>query len=257
MGVRGLTVTPELLDYLAERRVFQSLDGAARWTAGTTLIVNGECRIEPYSTFYAGRVIPRAFGAFSYTRSQVAPHVSVGRYCSLAGELAWMGVDHPWRWASTSAVSYDSRLPALRAFQQARDPDPPPFLEREPDPAPISIGHDVWIGDQAMIAPGVTIGDGAVIAARALVRRDVPPYAMVVGSPARIVRLRFAEALVERFLAARWWRFAPDVIRRLPIDEPERFLDGLEARLARGDVPEMDPTPITWAGLAGAAGPRR
>ena len=71
----------------------------------------------------------------------------------------------------------------------------------------VRIGSDVWIGAEATVLSGVTIGDGAVIGARAVVARDVPPYGIVVGNPARLVRLRFSEDLVGELLAIRWWDF--------------------------------------------------
>ncbi len=67
------------------------------------------------------------------------------------------------------------------------------------------IGADVWIGTEAVLMPGVTIGPGAIIAARSVVTGDVPPYAVVGGNPARVVRTRFDEAIVERLLALAWW----------------------------------------------------
>ena len=67
------------------------------------------------------------------------------------------------------------------------------------------IGHDVWLGFHATILPGVTIGDGAVVAAHAVVSADVPPYAIVAGNPARVVRRRFSEADIARLLAIAWW----------------------------------------------------
>ena len=67
------------------------------------------------------------------------------------------------------------------------------------------IGNDVWIGHRATILPGVTVGDGAVVGAAAVVASDVPPYAVVAGNPARVVRMRFPEETVRRLLAVRWW----------------------------------------------------
>lgn len=69
----------------------------------------------------------------------------------------------------------------------------------------IVIGSDVWIGYEAVILAGVTVGDGAVIGARALVSRDVPPYTIVGGVPARPIRKRFSEETIEKLLALRWW----------------------------------------------------
>ena len=72
--------------------------------------------------------------------------------------------------------------------------------------SPLKIGNDVWIGENAVILAQVTeIGDGAVIAAGAIVSRNVPPYAVVVGNPARVVRYRFSKELIEELLASRWW----------------------------------------------------
>ncbi|MGN6466355.1 MAG: CatB-related O-acetyltransferase [Rhizobiaceae bacterium] len=76
------------------------------------------------------------------------------------------------------------------------------------------VGNDVWFGTEAMVMPGVTIGDGAIVAARAVVSRDVPPYAVVAGNPARVVRMRFDEATVARLLAVAWWHWPIDKIMR-------------------------------------------
>jgi virginiamycin A acetyltransferase len=70
---------------------------------------------------------------------------------------------------------------------------------------PIEVGHDVWIGTEAPTLPGVTIGHGAVIGARAVVARDVPPCAVMAGNPARVVRMRFDAETVARLLAIAWW----------------------------------------------------
>ena len=76
------------------------------------------------------------------------------------------------------------------------------------------IGNDVWIGYEAVVMAGVHIGDGAVVAARAVVTRDVPPYAIVGGVPARIIRMRFDERTIARLLETAWWDWPADRIRR-------------------------------------------
>ena len=76
------------------------------------------------------------------------------------------------------------------------------------------IGNDVWIGREAVIMPGVTIGDGAIVGTRAQVTRDVPPYAVVVGNPGRVTKMRFPPETVEALLEIRWWDWEPDRIGR-------------------------------------------
>lgn len=82
------------------------------------------------------------------------------------------------------------------------------------------VGHDVWIGHEAAIMPGVTIGSGAIIAARAVVTRDVPPYAIVGGNPAAIIRMRYPAEVIEELLAIAWWDW--------PLEKIEAKLSALE-----------------------------
>src|SRR5690606_23584104 len=76
------------------------------------------------------------------------------------------------------------------------------------------VGNDVWIGMEAVILPGIKIGDGAIVAAKSVVTHDVPPYAVVAGNPARMVKMRFDENTVERLLKVAWWDWPQDRISR-------------------------------------------
>lgn len=76
------------------------------------------------------------------------------------------------------------------------------------------IGNDVWIGYDALIMPGVRIGDGAVIGARSVVTKDIPPYAVVAGNPAKIIRKRFDDDIVEKLVEIKWWNWDMDKIMR-------------------------------------------
>jgi virginiamycin A acetyltransferase len=81
-----------------------------------------------------------------------------------------------------------------------------------------TIGNDVWIGREATILPGVTVGDGAIIAAKAVVSRDVPAYAIVAGNPARTVKMRFEPDIIDRLLAVAWWNWPVEkVTRNIPL----------------------------------------
>jgi len=95
------------------------------------------------------------------------------------------------------------------------------------------IGNDVWIGREAVIMSGVTVGDGAVIGAGAVVGRDVPPYTIVVGNPARALRQRFAPEVVERLLAIRWWDWPDERLRRaaglMQSPDIQAFIDAVDS----------------------------
>jgi acetyltransferase-like isoleucine patch superfamily enzyme len=246
VNLYAVPVTQPLLELFAERRVYHTWAGTERWKPGDVIAVGDNCKLEPYAQVFEGYHLPAAMGSFSYCRSPADPLARIGRYCSIARGVVWMGPEHPADWVSSSPFFYDYRSAAAKAFHALHDPQrPAPPIWPEADS--FVVGHDVWIGEGAAIARGVTIGDGAIVGARALVREDVPPYAIVVGQPARVLRLRFPEALVERFLAARWWRYAPDRLQRLPATEPERFLDALEAEVAAGTIREIGPRPLTGA----------
>lgn len=93
---------------------------------------------------------------------------------------------------------------------------------------PVRIGSDVWVGAKATILSGVTVGDGAVIAAGAVVTKDVPPYAIVAGVPARVIKYRFPPQIVAQLLEIRWWNWPAETVRANKF----RFYDGIEEFLA-------------------------
>lgn len=148
-------------------------------------------------------------GAFSYFNGDLgaaAYDAIIGRFCSISGAIG--PPDHPVDWFSTHPFVF------MRSALVARYKQMPDLMRWMPDGtesyayeriAETRIGHDCWIGTGAVIKRGVTIGDGAVIGSGAMVIRDVPPFAVVVGSPARVVRLRFSEAIIERLLKLQWW----------------------------------------------------
>lgn len=103
-------------------------------------------------------------------------------------------------------------------------------FESRNKPLPV-IGNDVWIGYGATVMNGVSIGDGAIIAARAVVTKDVPPYTIVGGNPAKIIRQRFSDTCVDKLLRIKWWDYGPDILTGLDIDKPEECIEQLEERI--------------------------
>lgn len=121
----------------------------------------------------------------------------IGAFCSLAAYVAVGGGVHPARdWVSTSPAFFSTRAQCGATFVQEN---------RFQEEVETVVGNDVWIGLGAIVLPGVKVGDGAIVGAGAVVTRDVEPYAVVVGSPARTVRKRFADEDVAWLLKTRWW----------------------------------------------------
>ena len=154
--------------------------------------------------------LPCTIGAHTYIRSGDIFHLeSIGRYCSI-GQNVTIGQDprnHPVHWVSTS---------------------PPLCSGYISECTPSSIGHDVWIGPDAVIMAGIKVGNGAVIARNALVTKDVEPYQIVGGNPAKPIRFRFDSELISDLLQSNWWNFDTEKLAMLPHDDVRLFLNGLE-----------------------------
>ena len=171
-------------------------------------------------------------GAFSYAVSGFYFGCRIGRYCSFGEQVQIGRHPHPMHWASTSPFFYN-------AYPKVLDIDLPKGIELNPltdfkrttrhvVAKLTTIGNDVWIGHGAFILPGVTIGDGAVIAAMSVVTKDVPPYAVVAGSPARVKKLRFPEDQVKELLESKWWDFAPWDLKGIQVDDIPAFVEQIK-----------------------------
>lgn len=146
--------------------------------------------------------------------------LKIGAYCSISDSARiLLGGMHRADWASTWP------------FNVLREE----FVEIEGNPiskGDVIIGNDVWIGFGVTILSGVTIGDGAVVGSCAVVTKDVPPYGIVAGNPAKLIRKRFDEETIERFLKLAWWNWSDEKINRfVPLmcnTDIKVFLDATE-----------------------------
>lgn len=102
---------------------------------------------------------------------------------------------------------------------------------------PVIIGNDVWIGLRAIIMAGVKIHDGAVVASGAVVTKDVPPYAIVAGVPARVIKYRFPQEVIQELLELRWWDFPKDFIVTLPFSDVEKCISLLKQHIHLREEP--------------------
>ena len=173
-------------------------------------------------------------GAFSYAVSGFFSNVSIGRYTSI-GEQVQMGrANHAMTWVSTSPIFYmNEKLFDIGdefsggAEYHAYSAPPRPHATATTI-KPIIIGNDVYIGHGAMIMPGVRIGDGAIVAAMSVVTKSVPPFAIVGGNPARIIRMRLDPIIVAQLLHLQWWRFAPWQLSGIDLSNPTDSIEGIK-----------------------------
>lgn len=147
------------------------------------------------------RVVLRevSVGDFSYfERHAEAIYTSIGKFCSIAANTRINALEHPIERVTTHKISYRPNEYFRYLGVDAG------FRERRRG-KPVSIGHDVWIGHGAVVMPGIAVGDGAVVGANAVVTKDVAPYEIVAGVPARRLRMRFPEPVAERMRILAWW----------------------------------------------------
>ncbi|CAN5177337.1 chloramphenicol acetyltransferase [soil metagenome] len=161
-------------------------------------------------------------------------YTTIGKFCSIAAMTRINPGNHPMQRASQSHFTYR----ASAYFDDAED-DAAFFDWRRS--TPVTIGHDVWIGHGAIILPGRSIGTGAVVAGGAIVTKDVAPYTIVAGNPAKVIRPRFAPAIAERLVALAWWGWQHAHLHAALTDfrtlSAEAFLEKHEAPRQPGTAP--------------------
>ena len=191
---------------------------------------------------------PISIGAFTTVTTsnnfvKYIQNFSTGRYTSIAQGVKIALHEHPVNWLTTSAISYDK----CGLFGWARK-----FMGRELPGAkkysnerPVKIGNDVWIGQGAFIKGGVTIGDGAIVAAHAVVVKDVPPYAIVGGVPAKIIRYRFDDEMIRELLALQWWNYDLTEVGELDWDDVKGCIARIKKGLDSGKLQHYKPKLVT------------
>ena len=217
-----LYLTDEIVEGLRERHVFTAR-GCGFEGQG---FLGKNCKLFP-----GAGLRQASLGGYSYTVSTLQ-YTHIGNYCSIAHGVDSTASGHPLNRVTTSPCTIPQTA-ASDMFEVFRRQAP--FNQI----AEGHIGHDVWIGARAILLGGVRIGNGAVVGAGAVVTKDVPDYAIVGGVPAKIIRMRFDDATMERLRATQWYLYDWADID-LEWGSLERCLDGMTAYLEEKKPPLLE-----------------
>lgn len=164
-------------------------------------------------TYYDDRDNPTGFeqNNILFNYPEFGDRLIIGKFCQIAsGAKFIMG---PANHRISSVTTYPFSVFGGRWSEQT-----PPHLSQLPFKGDLVVGNDVWIGRESVIMPGVKIGDGSIIGAYAVVTRDVPPYCVVGGNPARFIKKRFHDELIQILLELKWWDFPEEkLVEFLPL----------------------------------------
>ena len=180
-----------------------------------------KCQIDKTARVASGSALTKVkMGRYSYVGDYT--HITdtdIGSFCSIGGHCGIGGGIHPSDHVSTSPVFLQGRNILGKNFAN---------IHYEPSKK-VTIGNDVWIGEGVYIMPGLSIGDGAVIGAHAVVTKDVEPYSIVAGVPAKSIRKRFDDDTIKNLLELKWWDLSDEELSNLgdSFVDPSDFINML------------------------------
>ena len=158
-----------------------------------------------------------AIGAHSYVNGgTIRERTRIGRFCSISYGVVLGAPNHAIDLLSTHPFA--TKAPMDSTYGR-------PFRSNKSKSRNTIIENDVWIGINAILVEGVKIGTGAIVAAGAVVTKDVPPYAIVGGVPAKVIRYRFPDDIIEKLLESEWWKLPFDTLKNLSTNNIERCID--------------------------------
>lgn len=169
-----------------------------------------------------------SMGDYSYVVNDSSiVYSEIGKFCSIAAHTRLNPGNHPLDRVALHHFTYRSK-----SYQLGPEDDHAFFDWRRAHK--VTLGDDVWIGHGATLLPGVTVSTGAAIGAGAVVSKDIPPFAVAVGVPARVIRYRFAEPIRERLLRLAWWNWNREQLAQALEDFRHRSVEGFLEKYERG-----------------------
>jgi virginiamycin A acetyltransferase len=194
--------------------------GAKRVVFLKPLVTHPNVEVGEY-TYYDDPDDPEAFERDAVLYAHGPERLVIGRFCAIASGVRFVlpGANHADLGPSTFPFGIFGE-----GWADTMD-----LVMGAPSRGDTVVGHDVWLGYHALVLPGVTIGHGAVVAAGSVVPGDVPPYAVVAGNPARVVRRRYEDEDVERLLRAAWWNWPIELVT----EHARTIMAGTPAELER------------------------
>ena len=165
------------------------------------------CIIDKRSKICSGSNLVKVnLGKYSYIGNYCTiVSTKIGNFCSIADNCIIGGANHPISWASTSPVFLEGKCIIKKKFSN---------IKFEPYKR-TNIGNDVWIGSNCLVKGGVSIADGAIIGMGSVVTKSVGPYEIWAGNPAKIIRKRFEDEMILKYLEVKWWLFDDDKLSKI------------------------------------------
>ena len=202
-----IITTQESIDFLDDKCIQTSFKASDRIKVGEPLKFDAGCRLESFVGFHGSRTFCD-IGYQSYTSSRMPDDVKIGRYSSLSWGIDFPSFNHPHACLSTSPFTHDIyKQEPSRAIARFKNSDRPNFLASNPQKQPVVIEHDVWVGQNSTIMSGVVLKTGSIVAAHSVVTKTFPPYSIIGGNPARLIRMRFPDEIISELLLSEWWRY--------------------------------------------------
>lgn len=257
----SVEINKAIIDLFRDRNILVLNSEVARDSSlkiGAAMQFSDSLEIHPFSSLQYGGNTLFNIGAFSYSRSCLGgnrnrsdvQNVLIGRYCSIADNVRIFQADHEIGNFTTSTNIYSrpsyrrERYLSKKKSKSSENRLNLAKLKKLNSPV-VEIGNDVWIGSHVAIKPGVSIGDGACVATGSIVTKDVPPYSIVGGVPAKVIKYRFPEHICAQLQDMRWWRFdflEFDIDADCSIDV---FIEVVQNQIDKGELIEWKTCPVT------------